>query len=50
MLWPLYNSIYPVPAFPGNLWPYVVIIYLVIGAGLLVLRPGLGRAGLADAD
>jgi amino acid transporter len=50
MLWPLYNSVYPVPAFPGNLWPYVVVIYLLIGAGLLMLRPALGRAALAEAE
>jgi amino acid transporter len=49
MLWPLYNSVYPVPAFPGNLWPYVVLIYLVIGAGLLMLRPALARVSLAEA-
>jgi hypothetical protein len=50
MLWPLYNSVYPVPAFPGNLWPYLVIIYLAIGAGLLMMRPALGRAALAEGD
>jgi amino acid transporter len=49
MLWPLYNSVYPVPAFPGNLWPYVVIVYLAVGAGLLMLRPALCRAALAEA-
>ncbi|MCB8879276.1 APC family permease [Acidisoma cellulosilytica] len=43
MLWPLYNSIYPVPAFPGNLWPYLVIAYLLLGLGILACRPGLGR-------
>ena len=50
MLWPLYNSVYPVPAFPGNLWPYVVAIYLVIGGGLLALRPALARAPLAEVE
>jgi amino acid transporter len=47
MLWPLYNSVYPVPAFPGNLWPYVVVIYLVMGVALLAFRPSLGHAPLA---
>jgi amino acid transporter len=44
LLWPLYNSVYPVPAYPGNLWPYVVIAYLIAGLGLLGMRPGLERA------
>jgi amino acid transporter len=43
MIWPLYNSIYPVPAYPGNLWPYLVIAYLILGVALLLLRPQLGR-------
>lgn len=44
LLWPLYNSIYPEPAYPGNLWPYVVIAYLAVGLGLLALRPAIGQA------
>jgi amino acid transporter len=50
MLWPLFNSVYPVPAFPGNLWPYVVVIYLGIGAGLVLLRPALANTLLMEAD
>lgn len=46
MLWPLWNSLYPVPAFPGNLWPYLVLLYLVAGAVILVFRPGLSRYAL----
>ncbi|HWJ73401.1 MAG TPA: APC family permease [Kaistia sp.] len=42
MAWPLYNSIYPVPDFPGNLWPYVVIGWIMLGAALLVARPAIG--------
>ena len=45
LLWPLYNAVYPVPAFPGNLWPYVVVIYLIAGAALLVVRPGMALSG-----
>ncbi len=44
LLWPLYNSVYPVPAYPGNLWPYAVIVYLVAGLGLLTMRPALEQA------
>jgi hypothetical protein len=50
MLWPLCNSIYPVPAFAGNLWLYVAVIYLVMGVGLLTFRPSLGHAPLVAAE
>ena len=43
MAWPLYNSIYPVPAFPDNLWPYLVLGWIAAGALLLVMRPEVGR-------
>jgi amino acid transporter len=45
LLWPLYNSVYPAPAYPQNLWPYVVVAYLVAGLGLLAMRPALSEAG-----
>ncbi len=31
LIWPLYNSLYPVPAWPGRLWPYVVLAWLAAG-------------------
>lgn len=43
MAWPLYNSVYPAPAFPDNLWPYVVVAWVAAGTGLLMAKPGLGR-------
>ncbi len=43
LLWPLYNSVYPAPAFPQNLWPYVVVAYLVAGFLLLRMRPALTK-------
>jgi amino acid transporter len=46
LLWPLYNSIYPIPDFPRNLWPYVVIAWIFAGALLLTFHPALG--GLRD--
>ncbi len=46
LLWPLYNSVYPVPSYPGNLWPYVVIVYLAVGVALLFARPALTREPL----
>ncbi|MEI6642762.1 MAG: APC family permease [Novosphingobium sp.] len=34
LIWPLYNSLDPVPVWPGNLWPYVVLAWLAAGAML----------------
>ena len=31
LAWPLYNSVYPVPAYPANLWPYAVAGWLALG-------------------
>jgi hypothetical protein len=43
LLWPLYSSVYPIPEFPRNLWPYVVITWIFAGAVLLLVRPSLLR-------
>jgi len=48
LIWPLYNSIYPVPAYPNNLWPYAVLAWIVIGMALLVGRPTLSRAHVPE--
>jgi amino acid transporter len=48
LLWPLYNSVYPVPAFPGNLWPYLVVTWLVLGALLPTIRPVISAADMAE--
>ncbi len=42
MAWPLWNSVYPVPAFPDNLWPYAVIAWVALGGVLLIARPRIG--------
>lgn len=42
MVWPFRNSLFPVPAYPANLWPYVVIGFIIIGVIILRLRPNLG--------
>ncbi len=44
LLWPLYNSVYPAPAYPQNLWPYAVVAYLLFGFALLAMRPAMARA------
>lgn len=39
MLLPVVGSVYPVPAFPYNVFPYLFLLYLIIGAGwFLMLR------------
>ena len=43
LLWPLYNSIYPIPAYPASLWPFVLLVWLACGGCLLAGRPGLAR-------
>ncbi len=48
LCWPLYNSVYPVPAYPGNLWPVVLVAWLGGGALLLKMRPALAREGLTE--
>lgn len=41
LLWSLYNSIYPTPAFPSNLWPYCVVVWMLAGAALAMTHPVL---------
>jgi amino acid transporter len=48
LLWPLYNSIYPIPAYPSNLWPFVVLTWAACGACLLAGRPDLARKPLPE--
>ena len=31
LLWPLWNSLVPVPAWPANLWPALVLAWMLIG-------------------
>jgi amino acid transporter len=48
LLWPLYNSVYPVPAYPDNLWPLLLLGWLACGGLLLRLRPELARRELPE--
>ncbi len=45
LLWPLFSSVYPVPSYPQDLWPYVVIAYLALGLGLVAMRPAIAQMG-----
>ncbi|AYF93060.1 APC family permease [Apilactobacillus bombintestini] len=31
LLYPMWTNLYPVPAFPGNLYPYLVVLWIIIG-------------------
>ncbi len=48
LLWPLWNNLYPMPAFPANLWPYVVAAWVVAGA-VYAWQSKL-RGGVFDAE
>jgi amino acid transporter len=48
LLWPLYNSVYPVPAYPDDLWPLLLLGWLACGGLLLRLRPELARRELPE--
>ena len=49
LAWPLYATVIPVPAFPNDLWPYVVLVWVALGFGMLALRPALTRWDAASA-
>ena len=52
-LYTLYKNLWPVPAYPFNIFPYVVAAWLAIGLAAAWLAPGLsGRVarGLVDSD
>lgn len=49
LLWPLYNSVYPVPVWPGNSWPYLVIAWLIAGGVVLAIRPIPGAGAAAGS-
>jgi amino acid transporter len=48
LIWVLYRNIYPVPEFPNNLWPYMVLAWVAASWGLMKLRPALARTPLPD--
>ena len=49
----IYKNVYPAPAFPYNLVPYVVAAWLAIGLLVVLVSPGLAKrigAGLAGKE
>jgi hypothetical protein len=45
LLWPLGNSLYPIPDWPASLWPYVVVAWMAIGGVVTVILPDVIGAG-----
>jgi len=43
LIWSLVNTLLPVPPWPDNLWPYIVLAWVLLGLGLLLARPALAR-------
>ena len=48
LLWALFRTVYPVPGFPNNLWPYLVIAWIATAILVLRVRPGVAKAPLPD--
>jgi amino acid transporter len=45
LLLPAIGSVYPIPAPPANVFPYVFAAYFIIGVGLLWHRSGRAASG-----
>jgi amino acid transporter len=43
LLWPLWNSLYPAPPWPADVWPYVVVAWLLLGVLIAVFRASVAR-------
>ena len=48
LLWVLYCNVYPVPAYPSNLWPYVTFAWIASAVLVIRLRPALAAAPLPE--
>jgi amino acid transporter len=44
LLWVLYRNLYPVPAYPNNLWPYFALAWVAISWLVMNLRPAVKGA------
>lgn len=48
LLWVLYRNVSPVPEYPNNLWPYVVLAWVAAAWAFIRVRPSMARAPLLD--
>jgi amino acid transporter len=39
----LYNEVYPAPAYPYNVFPYIALAWLIIGAAVVIFAPNLAK-------
>ena len=39
----LYNELVPAPAYPYNLFPYITLAWLIIGAAVVLFAPHLAK-------
>ncbi|CAI2558070.1 hypothetical protein AKUH3B203M01_14620 [Apilactobacillus kunkeei] len=38
LVYPMWTNLYPIPDFPGNLYPYAVILWIIIGLVVYVIK------------
>lgn len=50
LILPFLSNIYPVPKFPGNLYPYIIIIWVVIGLIVSYVKDKGDRSSVTDED
>ena len=53
LVYTIYKNVWPKPAYPYDLFPLIVAGWLVLGASIAVLFPGLARrigAGLSSSE
>ena len=48
LLWVLYRNVYPIPQYPNNLWPYVVLAWVTLSWAVMKYRPALAAAPLPE--
>jgi hypothetical protein len=48
LLWVLYRNILPVPEYPNNLWPYVVLVWVAASWAVMKFRPAVASAPLPE--
>lgn len=48
LLWVLYRNVYPIPEYPNNLWPYVVLAWVLSAWAVMRVRPAVTTAPLPE--
>jgi amino acid transporter len=50
LAWSFYANIFPVPNFPMNFWPYIVMLWIEAGGVILFLHPRLSDVDFSGAE